>query len=90
MVPRRWIAGLTAVLTAALAGCGATVQAQPEPVPAGREPVLAQPDQPPTAPAENYGRAPEITNDVWLNADEPIRIADQRGKVVLVEFWTFG
>ena len=33
--------------------------------------------------------APEITNDTWVNS-EPLRIADLKGKVVLVEFWTFG
>lgn len=33
--------------------------------------------------------APEITNPVWLNS-EPLRLADLRGKVVMVEFWTFG
>lgn len=33
--------------------------------------------------------APEITNETWLNA-EPQRLADLRGHVVLVEFWTFG
>ena len=33
--------------------------------------------------------APEISNTVWLNS-EPLRLADLRGKVVMVEFWTFG
>lgn len=33
--------------------------------------------------------APEINNDTWLNS-EPLRLADLRGKVVIVEFWTFG
>ena len=38
----------------------------------------------------DLGIAPEITNDVWINVDEPITLASQRGKVVLLEFWTFG
>lgn len=38
----------------------------------------------------DLGPAPEITNDVWINTDEPLTLASQRGKVVLVEFWTFG
>jgi len=38
----------------------------------------------------NLGIAPEIANEVWVNADEPVTLASQRGKVVLVEFWTFG
>lgn len=37
----------------------------------------------------DLGVAPDITNEVWLNA-EPHTLEDLRGKVVLVEFWTFG
>ena len=33
--------------------------------------------------------APEITGQIWINA-APTRLADLKGKVVLVEFWTFG
>ncbi len=38
----------------------------------------------------NLGLAPELTNDTWLNVDSPLRLADLRGKVVIVEMWTFG
>jgi hypothetical protein len=38
----------------------------------------------------DLGPAPELTNDIWLNVDEPLRLADLRGKVVLLEMWTFG
>ena len=38
----------------------------------------------------DLGLAPELTNDIWLNVDEPLRLADLRGKVVIVEMWTFG
>ena len=42
------------------------------------------------ASLESQGAAPDfLSNDVWLNS-EPLRLADLRGKVVLVEFWTFG
>lgn len=34
-------------------------------------------------------KAPEITNDIWLNS-VPLHLHDLRGKVVMVEFWTFG
>ncbi|MBA2486443.1 MAG: redoxin domain-containing protein [Nitrospira sp.] len=34
-------------------------------------------------------QAPDITNQTWLNS-ERLHLADLRGKVVLVEFWTFG
>src|SRR5215470_4855117 len=33
--------------------------------------------------------APEIVGQTWINS-EPLRLADLKGKVVLVEFWTFG
>ncbi len=33
--------------------------------------------------------APDITSQTWLNS-EPKRMAELKGKVVLVEFWTFG
>ncbi|MCO6451867.1 MAG: hypothetical protein J5I90_13870 [Caldilineales bacterium] len=42
------------------------------------------------APADDFGPAPEINTEVWLNTEQPVRLADQRGKVVLVDFWTFG
>ena len=35
------------------------------------------------------GDAPELHNEVWLNS-EPLKLADLRGNVVLVEFWTYG
>ncbi len=33
--------------------------------------------------------APEISNEVWINS-APIRLANLCGKVVLLEFWTYG
>jgi len=33
--------------------------------------------------------APEIQSSVWING-EPTSLAVQRGRVVLVEFWTYG
>lgn len=33
--------------------------------------------------------APEFSGQHWINS-EPLRLVDLRGKVVLVEFWTFG
>ena len=33
--------------------------------------------------------APEISNKVWINS-APLPLAGLRGKVVLLEFWTYG
>lgn len=38
----------------------------------------------------DLGEAPELTNETWLNTPDPLRLADLRGKVVLIEMWTFG
>ena len=48
------------------------------------------PAMPITASLPDLGPAPELTNDTWLNVDSPLRLADLRGKVVIVEMWTFG
>jgi len=37
----------------------------------------------------DLGPAPELTNEIWLNVDAPLRLADLRGKVVAIEMWTF-
>ena len=34
-------------------------------------------------------KAPDIASQTWLNSD-PIHLSDLKGKVVMVEFWTFG
>jgi thiol-disulfide isomerase/thioredoxin len=44
---------------------------------------------PPAICAQVRAPAPEITAKTWLNS-EPRSIAGLKGKVVLVEFWTFG
>ena len=46
----------------------------------------------PTKPAVNLpvkGTAPDFSNTVWINS-EPLTLAALRGKVVMMEFWTFG
>jgi thiol-disulfide isomerase/thioredoxin len=36
------------------------------------------------------GVAPEILNETWINSESPVTLESVRGKVVLLEFWTFG
>lgn len=41
--------------------------------------------------AQGKVRAPELTGArSWLNTDKPLSIAGLRGKVVLLDFWTYG
>ncbi len=47
-------------------------------------------DGPFVADLPNLGAAPELTNEAWLNTDIPLRLADLRGQVVLLDMWTFG
>lgn len=42
-----------------------------------------------TVMLKDMGPAPELENKVWLNIEKPLRLADLRGKVVLLEMWTF-
>lgn len=56
-----------------------------------------QPTQSPESPMEvlavhleDRGPAPEIENEIWLNTEKPLPLSSQQGKVVLLEFWTFG
>lgn len=47
---------------------------------------LGAPDQ----PATMRSKAPEFRDVTeWINT-KPLRLADLRGKVVVVHFWTFG
>lgn len=38
----------------------------------------------------DLGPAPELENEIWLNTDRPLRLAELRGQVVLLDMWTFG
>ena len=37
----------------------------------------------------SLGTPPELFNEVWLNS-EPLKLQELQGKVVLIDFWTFG
>ena len=84
----RWWQGF---LTVILAGCAALPKdADIEPVVVPGRTVTSQPDEPYRANLDDLGPAPELTNEVWLNTEMPLRLEDLRGKVVLIDMWTFG
>ena len=61
-----------------LAGCSSTAASAP----------LAATEQPTLYP--DLGDAPELGYKIWLNTPKPLRLVDLRGKVVLIDMWTFG
>lgn len=85
---KRFLFGLIALI---LFGC-APQQSNIQQLPA-EEPfdsTQGKPAMPKAASLPDLGPAPELTNDTWLNVDSPLRLADLRGKVVLIDMWTFG
>jgi len=51
-----------------------------------------EPRKPATSPESYAGThpAPEFPALDWLNTDRPLRMDDLRGKVVVLDFWTYG
>ena len=66
-----------------LAACSATASSQPT-----LPDQVSQMDIVPDLPI--LDEAPELVGEVWLNSDLPLRLADLRGQVVLLDMWTFG
>lgn len=83
-------ARLTAVLPAELGSTLFAIEQQPavqEELTVLRPPNAATTD---AVPLEDLGPAPELTGiTAWINSS-PMTLAQLRGKVVLVHFWTFG
>ena len=79
---KRIFIGLTLFLTA----CTAATESAP-----AETSMPIETEQPQVnASLPDLGAAPELTNDTWLNVDAPLRLADLRGKVVIIDMWTFG
>lgn len=89
------------VLVLLLAACAApsardedaaevTAVSSPPPTAAAQAAATAAPTEVPMLDLPDLGPAPEFKNETWLNATEPVTLASLQGKVVLLEFWTFG
>ena len=52
--------------------------------------LVTHPPERARADLDDFGPAPEWNNEVWLNTEHPLTLKDLRGKVVLLEMWTFG
>ena len=55
-----------------------------------QNPLSEMADQGQSADLPDLGPAPELSSEIWINSDQPLRLAQLRGKVVLLEMWTFG
>jgi len=96
---RKLTSAFLAIITTFVAGCVAQTEWAPSSLtkqmnlPAPTSQASNASTLPPQAgrlpELHNWGPAPELTNTEWLNS-APLRLADLHGKVVLVEFWTFG
>jgi len=71
-----------ALLLLGISACGTFATPEPESETSKPMPVRAS--------LQDLGPAPELENEVWLNVDAPLRLADLRGKVVAIDMWTFG
>lgn len=93
---------LIMILPLVLVGCGTPSTPPPEieiaePSPTSKsvtENYIPAPTPTQSIQKANYpdlGEAPELSNDVWLNTNgEALRLANLRGKVVIIDMWTYG
>jgi hypothetical protein len=93
----RWL--ILLMSSVVLGGCAGSIGPQANSIgsPPPRDPTAADRIDPiPTAlpgfraDLPDLGEAPELNNEVWLNTDRPLRLADLRDQVVLIDMWTFG
>lgn len=89
-IARRWLASCLALLGIGVVACSAAPEGEAPAVAVFSSGTLQPPPTRTLAPLPQLGPAPEINNEQWINSESPLNLAGLRGKVVLVEFWTFG
>jgi hypothetical protein len=72
-----YLRGLILIVAVFLSSCLPAASIDPPPVESSNTLPLAP-------------KAPTINNQVWLNTEKPLAPADLNGKVILIDFWTFG
>jgi thiol-disulfide isomerase/thioredoxin len=80
---KRLLIGITAFLAAAVALAQGNGNPTPTP-PAGLDTQSEY-----VSSMQDFGPVPEFANESWLNTDVPLRLSNLRGKVVLLDMWTF-
>src|SRR6476659_7534182 len=80
---KRILIGITAFLAAAIAL--AQGNGNPNPTP----PAAPDAQSGYVSNMPDFGAVPEFSNESWLNTDVPLRLSNLRGKVVLLDMWTF-
>lgn len=89
-----WLAGIALLVACSAPLRDADTPAQSETVPVGApdRPVGPPADLESSAPVDLYARnAPEFPSNLeWLNVSRPLTMAALRGKVVIIDFWTYG
>ncbi len=80
----KWFALISLILL--MAGCSPQQANQPAQSAQNRPSPLATSTR---SDLPERGPAPELENQVWINTNHPLRLKDLRGKVVLLEMWTF-
>jgi thiol-disulfide isomerase/thioredoxin len=76
-------------LAALITACGQAAGADGSPATANNATAQTPAAAVAKATLRDYGAAPELQNTVWLNTPGPLRLADLRGQVVLLNMWTF-
>jgi thiol-disulfide isomerase/thioredoxin len=80
MKPAYWVMTILALLAGACRPAASGANNQPPPAEAT---AVVKAD------LQDYGAAPELNNTVWLNTPAPLKLAELRGQVVLLNMWTF-
>lgn len=86
----RWLLVLFSLVLAACAPAAQIDQPEFGPLATPRTNTPASAELPVKSNYPDLGPAPELSGSVWLNTSIPLRLADLRGRVVLVDMWTFG